>query len=248
MAKINPQLAESIHRNLVSHLMEHYDRYYFLAYSLVKNPEAAVKVVSNVVYFSLYNGRKLKDTPPMHVWFLQLIIRDGMRTMNRNVYTRDFTEDSQIYAYMETLEPSAVNAFKLYYFEGLNKEKTGDVLGLREEEVERRLAYVRKELNIDSSLDEESEARLLELIEVYESPVIPESLEEEISEAILREEENFATFLQKYQKDKIRKPITLLILALVFFFMTIILGRRNTIFAELVLSTPLINKLFAPFF
>lgn len=248
MAKINTQLAEDIHRNLVNHIMEHYDRYYYLAYSLVKNPEGAVKVVSNAVYFSLYNGRKLKDTPPMHVWFLQLIIRDGMRTMHRNTYPRDFTESSQIYAYMETLEPSAVNAFKLYYFEELNREKTGDVLGLRDDEVQKRLAYVRRELKIDSSLDEESEERLLELNDVYESPEIPGNLEEEIRNAILREEENFAAFLRKYQKDRIRRPIKVLIFAAAFFAITVMLGRSNSIFAEMVLNTPIINKLFVPFF
>ncbi len=248
MAKIHPQLAEAIHRNLADHILEHYGRYYYLAYSLVKNAEAAIKVVSNAVYFSLYNGRKLQDTPPMHVWFLQLVIKDSMRTMNRNEFPRDFTEDSQLYAYMETLEPSAVNTFKLYYFENLNTEKTGDVLGLRNEEVKRRLSYVRGELKIDSSLDEESEARLLELHNVYESPVIPDNLEEEIRKAILREEENFASFLEKYKKDKVRKPIKLLIFALAFFVITVLLGKSNDTFAELVLSTPIINKLFAPFF
>jgi hypothetical protein len=248
MAKIDPALTESIHRNLTAHILEHYERYYYLAYSLVKNQEGAVKVVTNAVYFSLYNGRKLEDLPPMHVWILQLVIKDGMRAMNRGAYPRDFTKDSRCYAYMETLEPSAVNAFKLYYFEGLNVEKVGEVLHFSREEVLKRLAYIRSEMHIDSSMDEESETRLQELADVYESAELPEGLKETILSAIRREEENFASFLKKYQKDKIRKPLGLLILIIAFFFITLFLGRRNPIFAESILSTPFVNKLFAPFF
>lgn len=248
MAKIDPALAEGIHRNLTAHILEHYERYYYLAYSLVKNREGAKNVVSNAVYFSLYNGRKLKDLPPMHVWFLQLIIRDGMRTMNRRAYARDFTKDSQLYAFMETLEPSAVNAFKLFYFEGLNAEKVGDVLGFGKEEVRRKLEYARRELKIESSMGEESEARLQELAEVYESAELPTDLREEVDSAIRREEENYAAFLQKYEKDKIRKPLGLLIFAAAFFLLTVLLGRSNQIFADSVLHMPLVNRLFAPFF
>ena len=248
MAKINPKLVEGIHRSLVSHILEHYERYYYLAYSLVKNHEGAAKTVTKAVYFSLYNGRKLRDLPPMHVWILQLVIRDGMRTMNRGTYPREFTKDSQLYAYMETLEPSATNAFKLHYFEELNMEKVGDVLNLNKEEVQRRLSYVRSELKIDSSMDEESEIRLQELKSVYESPEIPENFLEEVEEAIRKEEENYASLLEKYRRDRIRKPIGVLIFAAVFFFGTIYLGRTNPTFAESVLSLPIISKLFIPFF
>lgn len=248
MAKINPELAKNIHENLVDHIMDHYERYYYLAYSLVKNAEGATKVVANAAYFSLYNGRKLKTLPPMHIWFLQLIVRDGMRTMNKRTYEREFTEDSQLYAFMETIEPSAVNVFKLYYFEGLNKEKTGEVLGLNDEEVQKRLSFVRAQLKIDGNLDEESSERLEEIRGVYESVEIPGNLRGEIQSAIWREEENYEDFLLKYKKDRVRKPLGLIILAAVFFFGTIILGRGNPIFAQMVTALPIINKIFVPFF
>ncbi len=247
MAKIDPVLAEAIHRNLKDHILEHFERYYYLAYSLVKNRDGAIKVLINVVYFSLYNARKLKDLPPMHIWILQLLIRDGMRTMNRGTYSRDFTENSQLYAFLETLEPSAVNAFKLFYFEELNEEKTADVLGFSREEVRNKLAYVRGQLQIDSSMDWESQQKLQELVDIYESAELPVNLQKEVDSAIENEERNFATFLQKYKKDRIRKPIGLLLLAAVFVIGTIFLGRSNPIFAESVMNMPIIGKLFAPF-
>ena len=248
MAKINRELAENIHINLANHLREHYERYYLLAYSLVKNQEAAVQVVSDIVYFSLYNGRKLKNLPPMHVWFLQLVIRNGMRTMIKNVYPRDFNKESQLYSYMETLEPSGVNVFRLFYFEELNVEKTADVLNLSVSEVRYKLDQVRRELKIDSSHDEESMERLEELVDVYESAPIPENLYEEIEKAIEREEENFAKFYQKYKRDKLVKPLGLVLVTAAFILITIFLGRRNPIFAESVLNMPLVNKFFGHFF
>ncbi len=248
MAKIDFTVVERIHNSLKEHVLQYYQRYYYLAYSLVKNQEGAKKVVSNAVYFSLYNARKLQDLPPLHIWFLQLVIKDGMRTMIRNIYPRDFTKNSQLYAYMETLEPSAVNAFKLLYFEGLNEVEIEDVLHLRKEEVRKKLEYVCNELKIDSSMDEESEARLKELVNIYESTELPQDLEEVVHSAIRREEENYASFMQKYEKSKTRKPLGLVIFAACLFLATILLGRSNPIFAASVLSVPVINKLFAPFF
>lgn len=49
-------------------------------------------------------------------WILQLVLRDGMRAMNRGAYPRKSTENSQLYAYTETLGSSALSAFKLYLF------------------------------------------------------------------------------------------------------------------------------------
>lgn len=248
MAKINRELAENIHVNLTNHLREYYERYYLLAYSLVKNQEAAVQVVSDIVYFSLYNGRKLKSVPPMHTWFLQLVIRNGMRAMIKNTSPRDFTKESQLYSYMETLEPSGVNVFRLFYFEGLNIEKTADVLNLSTAEVRQKLDFVRRELKIDSSHDEESMDRIEELREVYESAPIPESLQEEVEKAIQREEENFANFYKKYTRNKILKPLGLVVITAAFILVTIFVGRRNPIFAESVLNMPIVNKFFGQFF
>jgi|LSQX01.2.fsa_nt_gb predicted DNA-binding protein YlxM (UPF0122 family) len=139
---------------------------------------------------------------------------------------------------METLEPSAVNAFKLFYFEGLSEEEIGDVLNMSQKEVCNKLAYVCGELKIDSSMDEESEAKIKELVDIYESAELPEDLEEAVHSAIRREEENFASFMEKYEKNKIRKHLGLLILAAGLFFVTILLGRNNPVFAESVLSYP----------
>ncbi|NLD19928.1 MAG: sigma-70 family RNA polymerase sigma factor [Clostridiales bacterium] len=248
MARIDYGLATAINGNMVDFLLEKYERYYLFAYSIVKNQEQTKRIMAKAIYFSLYNGRKLKKMPKLTTWFYQLVIKDGMRKMHElDRYKRDFTYDSQIYAFMETIEPSAVNAFKLYYFEELSISETGEILRLKQGEVEKRLKYVRKELGIDSSLEDESGEKLQELIDVYESPEIPEDLETLIYDTIEREKQNFEKFMRKQTRDRWLKPMILLACLALWFFGTIALAEGNAGFRELVTGIPVVRHLFIPF-
>ncbi len=248
MAKINPVLAEGIHRSLVQNVRENYLRYYRLAYSFVKNEKAASDIVSKGVYFSLYNGRKLKGTPDTTLWFLQLVVREGMRAMYRNNFERAFTDNSRHYALMETLEPSAANCFKLYYFEELNLEKTAEVLHFNPGEVEKRLMFVVKELGLEEASEEEADRILAEMQDVYESAPVPSTLIDDVEDAIAREEQNFAKFLTNTKRNVILKPVGLVVLCAALFGLTVVAGRTNPDFAEAVLAMPFMDTVFGGFF
>jgi hypothetical protein len=247
MPKVNPVITENIHRNLVEFARENYPRFYYLSYSLVKNREAAMEVVTNVIYFSLLNGRKLQDLPPMKIWYYQLLCRYGMRSMHQRNYERKFTDNSQLYALMETIEPSATNVFKLFYLEDMTVSEIEDILHLKNPEVLGRLSLVRRELKIDSSMDEESLNRLKEIKTIYFEPELPEELGAQVEEVIKKEEESSAK--QEAQSKKFRwiKPVGAVVLALLIFFLTLKAADQNPDFAENVLSLPILGNLFAPF-
>ena len=247
MAKVNPVVTENIHRNLVEYARENYPRFYYLSYSYVKNEEAAMDVVTSVVYFSLLNGRKLQDLPPMKIWYYQLLCRYGMRSMHQRTHERKFTDNSQLYAFMETIEPSATNVFKLFYLEDMTVSEMEDILHLRNQEVLNRLSVVRRELKIDSSLDEESLARLKEIKDIYFEPEVPEDLGRKIEEVIQKEEESFAKHEAHSRKFRWIKPIGLVALALLIYFFTMQTARQNPEFAENILALPIVGNLFAPF-
>ncbi len=247
MARINETLANSIHLSLVENLKENYTKYYCLAYSLVKNQDVASDIVANAAYFSLYNGRKLKGLPPMHIWFLQLIIKDAMRHMHKCNFPVDFNKDSQLYAFMDTLDPSATNAFKLFYFEELDTEKVAEILRYSPAEVKSKVSFVRSELKIDSSLDQESMEKIHQLLSVYHSPPTPENLWEKIADSIEKEEANFAQYVIKARRDRILKPIGVVILAGGIFILTVLMGRQNPTFAQSILAVPFMSSIFAPF-
>jgi RNA polymerase sigma-70 factor (ECF subfamily) len=247
MAKANPILSENIHRNLVDYARENYESFYYLSYSYVKNREEAMDIVTNVIYYSLMNGRKLQDLPPMKVWYFQLLCRYGMRSMHRNDYVRKFTENSKLYAYMETLEPSATNAFKLYYLEDMTIPQIEGVLHQKNNEITGRLAVVRRELKIDSSLDEESMERLDEIKRIYYEPEVPEELSKEIEKIILKEEANNAEYEAKSKKTRFIKPLGVVLLAFLIYYLTLRTAQNNPDFANSISTIPVLGSIFAPF-
>ena len=249
MAKIDPRLSEGINRQLVDFLLENCERYYLFIYSMVKNEEQVKNIITKTTFFSLANARKLKDMPRLRTWFYQLIVKEGMRKMHDyGKYKRDFTYDSQLYAYMETIEPSATNAFKLYYFEGMNIEEIGEILHMSPGEINKRLRLVRHKLGIDSSLEDESGEKMDELIEIYESPEIPADLEDVVQEAIDREREDYERHVARQYSLRIVKPVLLVLAVAAWYFGTLALGRANPQFAEMVEAVPIIKYLFTPFF
>ncbi|MDO4552033.1 MAG: hypothetical protein Q4C22_00695 [Bacillota bacterium] len=248
MARTNPALVQTIHDSLAQYARENYEKFYYLVYSYVKNQEVATLVIQNVVYYSLANARKLPELPPMRTWYFQLLIRDGMRTMRRNDFPRKFTDNSQLYAYFETLEPSATNVFKLYYFEEMEMDQVMGILRMKADEVKRRLRYVRSAMEIDSSLDEESLERLEELIRLYESPEIPEDLGRIVEEAIRKEEEGHARHMEKQRKTRIIKPLGLVVLIVLLFLFTGHAVETQPGFAEALARVPLIGNLLLSLF
>lgn len=248
MAKINRKLAESINRTMVDFLLENYERYYLFTYSIVRNADQTKRILEKTIYFSLYNSRKLKTLPPMKVWFYQLIIKDGMRKMHElDKYKRDFTYNSQLYAYMETLEPSSVNAFKLYYFEKLSLANVAEIMRMKPQEVESKISYVRHNLKIDKYLEDESADKMNELIEIYESAEIPDDIEDIINTAVKRERENFERYMDKQHRMRFIKPAILIICIAIWFIATIVLAKENESFGRIIINVPIVKYLFIPF-
>ena len=115
-------------------------------------------------------------------------------------------------------------------------------------EIEKRLRLVRHKLRIDSSLEDESGEKMDELIEVYESPEIPADLEDVVQEAIDREREDYERHVARQYRMRIIKPVLLVLAVAAWYFGTLVLGKANPDFAEMVEAVPFIKYLFMPFF
>lgn len=249
MAKIDKRISEGINRQLVDFLLENCERFYLFIYSMVKNEEQVKNIITKTAFFSLANARKLNSMPRLRTWFYQLIVKEGMRKMHEyNKYERDFTYDSQLYAYMETIEPSATNAFKLFYFEKMNMDEVGEILHMKREEVEKRLKTVRRKLGIDISLEDESADKMEELIEIYEATRIPADLEDIVQNAIDKEQADYEAHMARQEKYRIIKPVMLVLLIAAWYFGTLAVARSNPDFAAMVSAVPFIRYIFVPFF
>ncbi|MGI6258201.1 MAG: hypothetical protein ACOYJU_09060 [Anaerovoracaceae bacterium] len=239
---------ERMFEDMREHALEYGGNYYRLAYSFVKNQDAAIAVTADAIYFSLYNARKIEGRPKFKNWFLQVLLKSAIRTMRDQKYPRAFTKNSKHYAYFETLDHSNTTVFKLYYFWDLAIDDIVEILRSDEKTVLQQLNNARKEMSISSDEDAESIKIREELQRIYEEPEIPSRLEGEIRSALAREQAKHEESIRKVEKNRIRKPVGVIILAAAIFFLTILAGRANPDFAESISQIPLVGRFFANFF
>lgn len=248
MSRYNTMITEGINNSLKEYALEHYEEFYPLAFSYMKNEKHAMEVVTEVIRLSLFNGRKLKDLPPMKMWYYQLLVRYGMRAMFRERnYEREFTKDSKLYAFMETIEPASTNVFKLRYLEGMDEKDVSSILNIKKDEVDNKLRLVLSHLKIDSSLDEESTEKLDEIKRVYFSQKAPKELRALVEEAIYEEGVAYEKGESKRNKLKWVKALGVFVLAFLIFFITIKLASDNPDFRDKVLALPFLGNLFSSF-
>lgn len=239
---------ERMFEDMRDHALECGPDYYRLAYSYVKNEEAALAITSDTVYFSLANARKIQGRPKFKNWFLQILLKSAIRTMRDQKYPRTFTENSQQYAFFETLEHSNTTVFKLYYFWDLTIDDIVEILRSDEKTVHQQLRTAREQMSITSEDDERSLGIIDELCRIYTEPEIPATLENEIKKAIEKEQLKQDEVMRKEEKNRIRKPLGVIILAAAIFFLTIIAGKSNPGFAESISNIPFVGPFFAGFF
>ena len=60
-------------------LTEQYDRYYLLAYSLVKDEAAAMHIVNETAYKAIYYSDRLGRTQPADVWIEGILRKEAER-------------------------------------------------------------------------------------------------------------------------------------------------------------------------
>jgi hypothetical protein len=121
------------------------------------------------------------------------------------------------------------------------------VLHQKNNEITGRLAVVRRELKIDSSLDEESMERLDEIKRIYYEPEVPEELSKEIEKIILKEEANNAEYEAKSKKTRFIKPLGVVLLAFLIYYLTLRTAQNNPDFANSISTIPVLGSIFAPF-
>ncbi len=247
-AKTAEPEAENRMKNARNYALSHYEDLYLFAYSYLKNEAAAANAVTNSIYHSMKNLRKLNAQPKMQNWFYQLLLRATLKSLHRSAGTeRHFTDNSQIYAYMETLPQNQTAAFKLYHFADMNIGDIAEILNLKNTEVADYIEKTSANLKVELKLDEASRKKLDELQRIYEEPAVPETLYDDILIELERERSQFTAAEQKKKRNKIRKPLGLLLLLLVIYVLTCAGMRHNPDFARAIGSMPLIGKFFPQF-
>lgn len=216
---------------------------YLFAYSYLKNENEASNVVTTSIYHSMKNLRKTQAMPKLQNWFYQLLLRAIQKSLHQVDMKRNFTDNSQIYAYMETLPQNETGAFKLYHFAQMEISDISEILNSTDRKVVSAIENVSASLRISVKLDEASIKKLKELKRIYNEPEIPPELHDAVIAELKREEELFLRAKYKKERDRILKPFGLLLLFAVIMALTSLGMKQNPTFAEAVTQIPFAGKL-----
>ena len=136
-------MEQTVHQQLAAFIVEHQEDFYRLAYSHVKNRDAALDVVQESIVKALSKSDGLRRPESLKPWFYRILVNESM---NYYRYTRRLTplEDAP-----ETAAPAGDPAarldqkeqliIRLRFFEDMKLEEIAQVTGVNLNTVKSRL-------------------------------------------------------------------------------------------------------------
>lgn len=144
--------------------MNHYEQFYRLAYTYVKNADDAQDIVQESILKAMTSLDSLNNPQYLKTWFCRIVVNtalDFLRKQNKFSFSdedvledcsyeeRDNTQTLDLHAALEQLSPNSRSVIVLRYFEDLKLEEIGDVLDINVSTVKTRLYTALKRLRID---------------------------------------------------------------------------------------------------
>lgn len=154
------QTAPDNRRLLVDHIVSGQTDFYRLAFSYVKNREAALDVVQEAVVKALAKVDTLREPAYLKTWFYRILLNEAMNHFRRNRNLVSFdevlpdgaSEDPDpgerldLYDAISRLSPAEQTVVKLRFFEDLKLEEIARCTGANLNTVKSRLYKALKKL------------------------------------------------------------------------------------------------------
>lgn len=143
----------NIQQQLSEYIVAHQEDFYRLAYSYVKNRDAALDVVQESIVRALTRSDSLRQPEYMKTWFYRILLNESMnhyRRGKRLVPLEDSAADTpapasdpaerlDLYAAIEALDPREQAIIRLRFFEDMKLEEIARVTGTNLNTVKSRL-------------------------------------------------------------------------------------------------------------
>lgn len=141
-------------------LIDHYDKYYRMAYSYVHNENDALDIVQESAYKAIFHAKKLKEIQYADTWICRIVINESIAFLRKTKrYSEEAFEDEiiarqvgyetnenqvgyeniDLKSAMEKLPTKDKTVVMLRYFEDMSLEQVADVLGENLSTVKSRL-------------------------------------------------------------------------------------------------------------
>lgn len=156
-----------MYEELTRYITENQNRYYRLAYSYVKEEQAALDVVQNAVLKALEHVQDLRNRAYMGTWLYRIVMNESISYLRRNArempcgeqilsgaaQEEQLERDAQygnperiltqkpeeLYAAILSLPEGMQTVIKLYYFEELTMPEIAEITGINLSTVKYRL-------------------------------------------------------------------------------------------------------------
>ena len=149
-----------IRRLLADYIVSHQEDFYRLAFSYVKNRDAALDVVQESIVKALTKADTLRERAYLRTWFYRILLNESMnhfRRLSRILPLEDLEQQSapagrdpgerlDLYDAIDRLAPKEQAVIKLRFFEDMKLEEIAHATGANLNTVKSRLYTALKKL------------------------------------------------------------------------------------------------------
>lgn len=148
-------------------LTEHYEKFYRLAYSYLRNEEDALDAVQESAYRAIRDCGKIKEKKYLSTWIYRIVINvslDMLRRQKKEMPVEELPEipvedsyyDSGLTELLEHLDEKSRTVILLRYFDNLKLEDIADIIGENLNTVKARLYRGLKKLRLNFEAEQYS--------------------------------------------------------------------------------------------
>ena len=133
-------------------LTENYERYYRLAFKLMRNQDDALDVVQESAYRAIRDCGKVKNKDYLSTWIYRIVVNtslDMLRRKKKETPTEDHYQDLDLKQMINRLDDKSRTVIILRYFEDLKLEDIADIVGENLNTVKARLYRTLKKLRLE---------------------------------------------------------------------------------------------------
>ena len=141
-------------------LTENYERYYRLAYKLMRNQDDALDVVQESAYCAIKDCKGVRNKDYLSTWIYRIVVNTSLDMLRRKkketpteempeTPTEDHYQDLDLKQMINRLDDKSRTVILLRYFEDLKLEEIADIAGENLNTVKARLYRALKKLRLE---------------------------------------------------------------------------------------------------
>ena len=141
-------------------LTDHYEKYYRLAYSYMRNEDDALDVVQESAYRAIRDCGRVKNRDYLSTWIYRIVVNtalDMLRKKKKETLTEEMPEipvedhyqETELRTVLNQLDDKSRTVVILRYFEDLKLEEIADIVGDNLNTVKARLYRALKKLRLN---------------------------------------------------------------------------------------------------